>query len=110
MIEVNTKDGQISISATGDVFELGADACMIVHTIYDRLNARNKDVAEAFRQHFTAAVVSGIVFDTPADEARTDEMLTLTRAIVEMINEIRSGEYDPIGEVEKNKAKGEYEW
>ena len=109
MIEVNTKDGRISISATGDVFELGADACMIVHTIYDRLNARNKDVAEAFRTQFTSAVVSGIVFDTPTDEATADKAMTLTRAIVEMINEIRSGEYDPVGEVEKNRAKGEYE-
>lgn len=109
MIEVNTKDGQISISATGDVFELGADACMIVHTLYDRLNATNRDVAEAFRTQFTASVVSGIVFDTPADEATTDKAMTITLAIVEMINGIRSGEYDPIGEVEKNRAKGEYE-
>lgn len=51
MIKVTTKHGATTITAEGDVTELGADVMCIVRSVYFGMKEKNKKGAEKFRRN-----------------------------------------------------------
>ncbi len=107
MIETKTNDGQINIAASGSLHEITADACLIIHTIYEKMKSSREEAANEFKRNFTSAVVSGILFDTQIEDASSKKALLITQAIVELLEEVHSGEYDPAAALDR--LKGEYD-
>lgn len=74
MIKFESKKGEVSLEAEGNVVELCTDVSVCINSVWQSLNEKSNDVAESFKFAIQNAIKDGIMFvNTVEKEEKKDE-------------------------------------